>query len=63
MAPFLRFDKGASCDQLSEARRKADRAIGGATDECEIGWKVGVTRAFMRAMEENGGYLFRGHPA
>ncbi|HIJ21286.1 MAG: hypothetical protein HON68_03085 [Gammaproteobacteria bacterium] len=59
MAPFPRFDREVSCEQNTAARKKADEAIGGFSHECEIGWKAGVTRRFMRVMARSGGYVYK----
>lgn len=61
MAPYPRFDKFSVCDQSCQARKKADEAIGGASHECEVGWKARVTRVFMRTMANNGGYTHKGY--
>ncbi len=56
MSPYPRFDKSPEYNLISEARRKADEAIGGASHECEVGWKAGVTRVFIRTMARSGVY-------
>ncbi len=60
MATFPKFDKVPVCDHVCQARKKADEAIGGISHECEVGWKAGVTRLFMRTMAKSGGYSHKG---
>ncbi len=51
------FPRIGLTDRLQdEAKKRAVKAIGGISHECGIGWKVGVTRNFIRAMAKHGGY-------
>jgi hypothetical protein len=54
-----RFERSLEYSPLREARRAADDAIGGASHECEVGWKAGVTRVFIRTMARSGVYAQR----
>ncbi len=42
--------------RLVAARKKADEAIGGTSHECEIGWNVNTTKAFIHSMKKSGAY-------
>lgn len=63
MAPHSRFERSPTFNQIADARRKADDAIGGFAHECEVGWRAGTTRIFMRTMARSGGYVHRGQSA
>lgn len=58
MAP-ARFHQSPEQSRIAEARRKADDAIGGFEHECEVGWKIPITRIFIRSMARSGGYAHK----
>ncbi|MBT3308915.1 MAG: hypothetical protein HOL04_01895 [Gammaproteobacteria bacterium] len=59
MAPHSKFEQSHTFNQIADARKKADEAIGGVSHECEVGWKAGTTRIFMRTMARSGGYAHK----